>query len=150
MTDAVGRSGTAPAAQGAVPVVMRPAVNDDNAYFWDGVGAGELRIQRCASCGVLRHPSSPGCADCGSLDWDWITASGRGRIHSHAVVHHPLLPPFTEPYAVAVLELDEGVRFVSQLVGCDLGALRVGTEVRLTFVEVAEGLTLPLFEPAGA
>lgn len=149
MTDTAGQI-TKPAAQGAAPVVMRPAINDDNAYFWDGVDTGELRIQRCMACGVLRHPSSPGCAACGSVEWDWIAASGRGRIHSHAVVHHPLLPPFIEPYAVAVLELEEGVRFVSQLTGFDLTDLRVDAEVRLRFVEVAEGLILPLFEPAGS
>lgn len=141
---------TQPVAQGAAPVVMRPSVNDDNAYFWDGVAARELRIQRCGACAVLRHPSSPGCAACGSLDWDWVVASGRGRIHSHAVVHHPLLPPFTEPYAVAVIELAEGIRFVTQLVGFELADLQVDAEVQVRFVQVADDLTLPLFEPVDA
>ena len=136
-----------PVAQGAAPVVMRPAVNEDNAYFWDGVAAGELRIQRCAECALLRHPSSPCCGGCGSLDWNWVPASGAGWLHSHAVVHHPLLPPFTEPYAVAMIELAEGVRLVSQLTGFDLSAIAVGAAVRVVFVEVADGLTLPLFEP---
>jgi uncharacterized OB-fold protein len=134
-------------AQGAPPVVLRPSVNDDNAYFWDGVQLGELRIQRCEDCTRLRHPSCPACPFCGSLDWDSVAAAGRGILHSYAVVHHPLLPPFTEPYPVAVVELAEGVRLITRLIGFEPEELRIGAAVRVRFDEVAEGLVLPVFEP---
>ena len=142
------QSGRGAQAQGAPPVVLMPSVNDDNAYFWDAVQLGELRIQRCGHCARLRHPSCPCCPCCGSLDWDSVAASGCGVVHSYAVVHHPLLPPFTEPYPVAVVELAEGVRLVTRLTGFEPEQLHIGAAVRVRFDEVAEGLVLPVFEPA--
>jgi len=136
-----------PQAHGAAPVVLRPAVNGDNAYFWDGVQAGELRIQRCVRCSRLRHPDSPACPQCGSLDWDWTVASGQAEVHTYAVVHHPLLPPFTEPYPVAVVTLAEGVRLITRLRGFEPDELRIGAPVQVRFEEVAEDLVLPVFEP---
>jgi uncharacterized protein len=128
----------------------RPAVNDDTAFFWEGIAAGELRIQRCADCGVLRHPPSPGCAACGSLAWNHAVAGGRGAVFSYAIVRHPLSPPFTEPYAVVVVELDEGVRFVSRLIDAELERIEIGMTVELELVAVDDTLTLPLFRPARA
>ena len=135
-------------AQGAPPVVLMPSVNEDNAYFWDGVQRGELRIQRCGDCVRLRHPSCPACPFCGSLEWDSVAAAGDAVVHSYAVVHHPLLPPFTEPYPVAVVELVEGVRLITRLLGFEPEQLRIGATVRVRFDEVAEGLVLPVFEPS--
>ena len=66
----------------------RPAQSHDNAFFWEGVAAGELRIQRCTSCKALRHPPGPMCSRCHSLDWDAIVSSGRGQVFSYVVAHH--------------------------------------------------------------
>lgn len=137
-------------APGPAAPVLRPAINADNAYFWDGVAAGELRIQRCSRCATLRHPSGPGCALCGSLDWDYVVASGQGRVHSYAVVHHPLLPPFESPYTVLVVDLQEGVRFVSQLIGEIGTSVGIGSLVHVEFVTVATELTLPFFRPVAS
>ena len=97
----------------------RPAQSHDNAFFWEGVAAGELRIQRCTGCKALRHPPGPMCPHCHSLDWDTLAASGRGHVYSFVVAHHPPVPPFAYPNAIALIELDEGTRLVSNLVGID-------------------------------
>ncbi|GAA1267534.1 OB-fold domain-containing protein [Pseudonocardia aurantiaca] len=124
-----------------------PAVNEDTAFFWDGLPVGELRIQRCGSCAALAHPPRPRCAACGSFDLGHVVASGRGRVYSHVTFHKPLAPPFTEPYSVAVIGLDEGTRLISQVIGVSPDEVHVDMPVEATFVEVEPGLTLPLFRP---
>jgi uncharacterized protein len=132
------------------PLGPRPAVNGENSYFWDGTKAGELRIQSCSACGRLRHPATPGCRVCGSLDWGHVVASGRGRVFSYAEVHHPLRPPFEAPYVIAVIELEENVRVVSRLVGVGAATIKIGDPVALVFDAVDDELTLPLFQLADA
>ena len=125
----------------------RPAISDDSAFFWEGLRAGELRIQRCASCGRLRHPPRPGCGACGSLEWDWAVAAGRGSVHSFVVHHHPPVPGFDPPFLVALIDLEEGTRLVSNLIDVDPADVGIGMPVEVAFVEVAADLTLPLFRP---
>ena len=126
----------------------RPAVTLDNAFFFEGAKAGKLLVQRCASCGRLRHPPRPMCPSCRSLEWDTVEASGRGVVYSHVVVHHPQVPAFEYPLAVALVELEEGTRLVSNVVGVDPGELRVGMPVEVEFVAFDDDLTLPQFRPA--
>ncbi|MFE9453036.1 bifunctional MaoC family dehydratase N-terminal/OB-fold nucleic acid binding domain-containing protein [Streptomyces sp. NPDC006739] len=126
----------------------RPVVNRDNAAFWDGVAAHRLLIQRCTGCGTLRHPWLPGCNACGCLDWDTVEASGEGAVHSYVVMHHPPFPAFDPPYAVGLIELAEGVRMVSGVVGVPYDKVRIGLPVRVEFqrYEDDEGsLVLPVF-----
>ncbi|GGV01591.1 DNA-binding protein [Streptomyces filipinensis] len=135
----------------------RPVVDRDNAGFWQGVSEHRLLIQRCADCGTVRHPWLPGCNACGCLDWDTVEASGAGTVYSYVVMHHPPFPAFTEsghatdaagPYAVALVELAEGVRMVSNVVGVPYDKVRIGLPVRAEFrtYEDAEGaLVLPVF-----
>lgn len=127
----------------------RPVVNRDNAGFWDGVAAGRLLIQRCMACGTLRHPWLPGCNACGGLDWDTVEASGEGTVYSYVVMHHPPFPAFDPPYAVGLIELAEGVRMVSNVVGVPYDKVRVGMPVRLEFRSYDDELVLPVFR-AGA
>lgn len=129
------------------PLRPRPAVNEDNAYFWEGVAQDELRIQRCRACGQLRHPASPGCAACASLEWDFIVSAGHGELYSFVVVHHPLVPPFDSAYVVGLVALDEGPRCVSQVIGISPSEVRIGLRLRVEFVQVDPGLRLPLFRP---
>ncbi|WP_189953287.1 bifunctional MaoC family dehydratase N-terminal/OB-fold nucleic acid binding domain-containing protein [Streptomyces alanosinicus] len=126
----------------------RPVVNRDNAGFWQGVADHRLLIQRCTDCGTLRHPWLPGCNACGGLDWDTAEASGEGTVYSYVVMHHPPFPAFEPPYAVALVELAEGVRMVSNVVGVPYDKVRVGLPVRVEFrtYEDPEGaLVLPVF-----
>jgi uncharacterized OB-fold protein len=136
-----------PAGADATPRRPRPPINRDNAFFWEGVDARELRIQRCASCGTLRHPPRPMCGACRSTDWDSVISAGRGTVHSYVVHHHPPLPGTDPPFAVAVIDLDEGVRFVSEVVEVDPAAVTIGMTVELTWREVEAGYVLPLFAP---
>ncbi|MER7923947.1 bifunctional MaoC family dehydratase N-terminal/OB-fold nucleic acid binding domain-containing protein [Streptomyces sp. NPDC096057] len=131
----------------------RPVVNRDNAGFWEGVQHHRLLIQRCTDCATLRHPWLPGCNACGGLDWDTVEASGEGTVYSYVVMHHPPFPAFDPPYAVGLIELAEGVRIVSNVVGVPYDKVRIGLPVRLEFrrYDEPEGdddggpLVLPVF-----
>ena len=88
-------------------------VAPDARFFWSGAADDRLVIQRCAQCGVLRHPPAPMCGRCGSLDWDTVEASGRGRIYTWITSPNR---PDDDPRIVILVELEEGVRLVSNLV----------------------------------
>ncbi|MFG2963712.1 bifunctional MaoC family dehydratase N-terminal/OB-fold nucleic acid binding domain-containing protein [Streptomyces sp. NPDC048288] len=135
------------------PPRPRPVVNRDNAGFWEGVAEGRLLIQRCAGCGTLRHPWLPGCNACGSLDWDTVESAGTGTVYSYVVMHHPPFPAFDPPYAVGLIELAEGVRMVSNVVGVPYDKVRIGLPVRVEFLRHEEDgtvTTLPVFRAVDA
>lgn len=125
----------------------RPTMNQDSAFFWEGTLAGELRIQRCAECGRLRHPPGPMCPTCNSLEWDSVVASGRGEVYSFIVHHHPPVYGLETPFAVAVVALEEGTRIVGNVVGRDPSEIEVGMPVEVRFVPVDGEWTLPQWQP---
>ena len=132
------------------PLRPRPAITHDIAFFFDGVGRGELLIQHCSSCGTLRHPPRPACPECRSFEWDTVTSSGRGTVYSYVVVHHPQVPGFDYPLPIAVVELEEGTRLVADLIGVAPEDVRVGMPVTVEMVALDDELTLPMFRPAAA
>nr|WP_307544594.1 OB-fold domain-containing protein [Streptomyces sp. V3I8] len=123
----------------------RPVVNRDNTGFWEGVSRHHLLIQRCEGCRTLRFPWLPGCNACGCLEWDTVEAAGGGTVYSYVVMHHPPFPAFDPPYAVVLVELAEGVRMISNVVGVPHDRVRIGMPVRLEFEWVDEELELPVF-----
>ena len=125
----------------------RPPRNQDNAFFWEGVDRGELLIQRCTACGRLRHPPRPMCPNCQSLEWGTVAASGKGEVFSFIIPHYPQVPMFEYPYVVAVIELEEGTRLISNVIDIDPGDVTIGMPVEVRFVAVDDELTLPLFAP---
>ncbi|WP_037681752.1 bifunctional MaoC family dehydratase N-terminal/OB-fold nucleic acid binding domain-containing protein, partial [Streptomyces cellulosae] len=127
----------------------RPVVNRDNAGFWDGVRRHRLLIQRCTACASLRFPWLPGCNACGCPDWETIETSGEGTVFSYVVLHHPPFPAFDPPYAVALIELAEGVRMISNVVGVPYDKVRIGQPVRLEFQQYDDELVLPVFRAGG-
>jgi hypothetical protein len=129
------------------PVPRPDPANADDAAFWAALRDGELRIQRCAACGVFRHPPRPVCAQCGADESVWETVSGAGEVWSFTVVHPPTLPAFADrtPYGAVVVRLDEGVFLVSNLVDCPVDEITVGARVELVLSAVADDLVLPLF-----
>lgn len=132
----------------ARPPRPRPVVNRDNAGFWQGVAEHRLLIQRCTGCGALRHPWLPGCNACGCLEWDTVEASGEGTVYSYVVMHHPPFPAFEPPFAVGLVELAEGVRMVSNVVGVPYDKVRIGLPVRAEFRSYEDdqgALVLPVF-----
>lgn len=127
---------------------LRPLVNDDTAFFWEGTAAGELRLQHCPMCGRLRHPPGPMCPSCGAEKQDWVVASGRGSVFSYVVHHHPKVPGKQLPFVVALVELEEGVRMVGELIDVEPATVAVDMPVELALSEIDEELTLPFWRPA--
>lgn len=116
-------------------MAVKPPIPDrDDAFFWEGARNGQLLIQRCGECGVLRHPPAPMCARCGSLATDALVASGRGTIHSWIVSHHPTQPD-AEPRVVVLVDLEEGTRLVSNLIDAPVDEVVNGLPVEVCFVE---------------
>ena len=127
---------------------LAPSTTGDTQFFWDGVRAHRLLIQRCASCGALRHPPRPMCPQCHALEWDTVEASGRGTVYSFVIPHHPPLPWFPEPYVVALVDLEEGTRLVTNIVGIAPDAVTIGLPVVVRYEHFDGDVVLPLFEPA--
>lgn len=134
------RAGRAPPPQ--------PGISDDTRFFWDGLKANKLLIQRCAACGLLRHPPGPVCMECHSFAWDTVEATGRGTVYSFVVMHHPQLPAFDYPHPVALVQLEEGTRLVAPLTGIDPAAIAIGMPVQVVFDNVDGEHRMPQFAPA--
>jgi uncharacterized OB-fold protein len=129
-------------------VVIRPMVNRDSAYFWEGTAAGELRIQQCLACGALRHPPGPACPDCGALDRGHVVAPGRGTVFSYVVHRHPPVPGRELPILLVLVDLEEGVRMVGELVDTEPEKVEIGMPVVVDFQRIDDDLTLPVWRRA--
>jgi len=125
----------------------RPALTGDDAWWFEACREHRLLIQRCASCGVLRHPPEPACGGCGSFESDTVAASGRGSVYSFVLNHHPQVASFDDPLPTGLIELEEGTRLVADLVGIEPAEIVVGMPVQVTFVDHDDELTLPAFQP---
>jgi uncharacterized protein len=125
-----------------------PIVTEDNAVFWDAAADRRLVAQRCGDCGVLRHPPRPMCPHCHSLAIDVAELSGRGTLYSYAVLHHPRHPAFDYPLLTALVELDEGIRVVSNLIDIDAADIRIDMALQVAFAPTAGGRQVPVFRPA--
>jgi uncharacterized OB-fold protein len=132
----------------ARPTRLRPVRAHDNAWWWEAVDAGRLLIQKCSGCGALRHPPRPMCGACQSLDWEGVESRGLGTVHSYTVLHHPPIPGYDFPLPVALIDLDEGTRIVSNVAGCAPDEVHIGMRVRCRIEEVDPGLKLPIFHPS--
>jgi uncharacterized OB-fold protein len=131
----------------------RPQPTPETQHFWDGTRAGELRLQRCAAGGVAcggkaYFPPRPFCPRCGARQVEVFDASGRARLHSY-VIHHRPAPGFTPPYAIAVVELEEGPRMMTNIVDCPQTpeALVLDMPLEVAFTPLDDAITLPLFRP---
>jgi 3-oxo-4,17-pregnadiene-20-carboxyl-CoA hydratase alpha subunit len=129
------------------PLRPRPALTQDNAFWFEGARQHRLLIQRCTRCGTLRHPPRPMCAECRSYEWDVVDASGRGTVYSFVVNHYPQVPAFDYPLAVGLIELEEGTRLVANIIGVEPGDIRVGMPVEVEWVDHDPDLSLPAFRP---
>lgn len=130
------------------PTRLKPPLGHDNQWWWEGIDQGKLLIQKCQDCGRLRHPPRPMCPSCRSVYWDRLEASGRGSVHSYTVLHYPKFPGYQFPLACVLVDLDEGVRLVSNLIDCDHSDIRIGMAVQAVIETVDGDLKLPLFRPA--
>lgn len=125
-----------------------PEPTPETQPYWDGAAAGELRLQRCRDCGVAYFYPRPVCPECGSSTVDWFAASGRGTLYSYTINHRPA-PGFEPPYAIAVVELEEGPRLMANIVGIENTPenLVLDMELQVTFEQRGE-IMLPQFTPA--
>ncbi len=144
-----GQTGGAPDDRAPRPLRPRPALTEDNRFFFEGAREHRLLIQRCTHCGALRHPPRPACGNCRSFEWDTVTASGRGTIYSYVVNHYPRVPAFDYPLVVALVELEEGTRLVANVADITPESVAIGMPVVATFVDFDDDLTLPVFRPDG-
>lgn len=126
---------------------LRPSISPDTAFFWDGLKEHRLLIQRCASCGLLRHPPRPMCPNCNALDWSLVVSSGRGTVHSFVMPQHPKFPFMDYPYIVALVDLEEGIRIISNLVDVDPADAWIDMPVEVCFAEFDDGFVLHQFRP---
>jgi uncharacterized OB-fold protein/acyl dehydratase len=126
----------------------RPAINLDNQFWFDAAREHRLVIQRCASCGRLRHPPGPQCPACQSFQWDTVDAAGGATLYSFTVAHHPRHPAFDYPLVIAVVELDEGTRLIANLTGIAPEDVSIGMRLELDWLDADPDLTLPIFRRA--
>ncbi len=131
------------------PGRARPKPTPETKHFWDGTRAGELRLQRCDACSKVYFPPRPFCPACASRQVSAFAASGRGVLWSY-VIHHRPVPGFTPPYAIAVVQLDEGPRLMTNIVDCPQTpeALQLDMKLQVAFHKLDDEITLPLFRPA--
>lgn len=128
------------------PPRARPGMTQDTEFFWQGLHKDNvLLIQRCVSCQQLRHPPSPMCPKCRSLEHDTVAASGKAELYSYVVLHHPPLPAFDYPNTIALVALEEGTRLLAGLIDIKHDELEIGMQLELEIVRCDDGLTVPMF-----
>ncbi|WP_343709522.1 Zn-ribbon domain-containing OB-fold protein [Mycobacterium sp.] len=125
-----------------------PAISPEAELFWNGSREHKLLIQHCSGCQTVRNPPQPMCPRCRSLDWEPIESSGGGTLYSYVMPHQPQFPFFDYPYIVALIELDEGVRIVSNLTGIDPADVQGGMSVEVYFQKFDGDVVLHQFRPA--
>jgi hypothetical protein len=124
--------------------IPAPPLNPEIQPFFDGAAGGKLLVKRCAACGQFHHYPRAICPFCGSARTEWTEASGRGVVYSFSVLRRA-----SPPYAIAYVTLAEGPTMMTNLVDCDLDAIRVGQAVRVVFTPTEGGPPVPMFTPAG-
>ena len=124
-------------------VIPAPPTNPETAAFWDAAAEGKLLLKRCTACRELHWYPRALCPFCGSDRTEWIEASGRGTVYSYSVFRRAPIP-----YAIAYVTLAEGPTLMTNIVDCDLDAIRIGQAVRVTFKPTEGGPPVPMFSPA--
>jgi uncharacterized protein len=127
-----------------------PGSTELTAPYWEAAREGRLVVQQCQSCRQVWHPPLPSCPHCHSASLGWHETTGAGTVYTYTVVRHATHFAFADkiPYVLALVELAEGPRLVTAITGCAPDEVRVGLPVRAVFREVADGVTLPYFEPS--
>jgi uncharacterized OB-fold protein len=126
-----------------------PAVTPETRHFWEGTRSGELRLQKCTACSHVYFPPRPFCPQCASRDIQAFRASGRATLHSYVIHHRPVLG-FTPPYSIAVVQLEEGPRMMTNIVEIEQTpqALQLDMPLEVVFERMNDEISLPLFRPA--
>ena len=133
------------------PKRVVPIPTPETKPFWQGTREGELRLQRCDACAHVYFPPRPFCPKCAGRAVSWFAASGRGSLYSY-VIHHRPVPGFTPPYSIAVVQLDEGPRMMTNIIECPQTpeALQLDMRVEVVFKQLTDDIHLPQFRPLQA
>ncbi len=126
-----------------------PEINELNAPFWNGLAAGEVRLQKCGSCGAHQYPAESFCYECGAQDLSWVAVAGAGTIYSFIVVHQQYHKAFKEflPYTVAIVQMDAGPRMLSAMLGLQK-PIAIGDRVKPCIRTVDKKRAFLTYEPA--
>ncbi len=134
-----------------------PQVNAVTRPFWSAAAERRLSMPRCRACAAFTFPPRPTCGDCGSENLEWVNLSGRGRVYSFTVIRQVVGGPSAKafepdiPYVVALIDLDEGPRITSNVIGCPVEAVKIDMPVEVAFEQASAEVWLPKFKPrAGA
>jgi len=127
-----------------------PFADWETRAFWEGAGRHELVLQRCRACDTVQHRPRAICATCLSSEIEHFVASGRGTVYSCTVTHQNGQPAFRDacPYVLAYVDLEEGPRLMTNVVGCAPEDVRIGMAVRVDFVDTGDQMAVPRFVPA--
>jgi hypothetical protein len=127
-----------------------PVPDEVSAPFFKGARAGKLMLQHCSSCNAWSFPVRERCPHCFAGGLAWRQASGRGSLYTFTIMHQVMNPGFASavPYNVAQVDLDEGVRMTTNIVGIGNDALRIGMKLEAVFDPVGETVSIPKFRPA--
>lgn len=126
-----------------------PEIDEESRPFWEACRRHELYVQKCGDCGALRYYPRALCGNCLSSNTRWVKCSGRGEVYTYTVTYQNRGAGFRDelPYVLAYIELEEGVRMLSNVIGCDPGSVRIGMPVEVVFEDINEEIALPKFKP---
>jgi hypothetical protein len=126
-----------------------PAPDNASRHYWQSAAEGRLVVQRCTSCAEYQFYPRALCASCAGQT-EWVEAAGRGTLHTFTVIRQNRSPAFAalSPYAVGIVELEEGVRMMSNIVDCDVEQLEVGMALEVLLLKAADDVGLPFWRPA--
>lgn len=131
------------------PKRFEPPVSPVAEPFWEATREKKLLLQWCTACGHAIYYPREACPTCLGRDLEWRESPGRGRVYTYTVEYRPQNPNMPAPYTVALVELEEGVRVMTNVVGCPPEEVLVDMPVTVTWEELSDGRHLPLFAPAG-
>jgi uncharacterized OB-fold protein len=128
-----------------------PSPDAETVPYWEAAREGRFLLKRCNGCGAAHFYPRPFCPHCWSDDVEWFEASGRATLYTFSIVRRNDLPPFNErvPYVAAVVDLEEGPRMITNVIGCEFDAVEIGMALTVAFREDGD-YSLPVFEPAPA
>ena len=128
-----------------------PIPDEASQPFFDGAREHRLMIQQCRTCGAMMWPVKTRCDNCLSPTVTWVQASGKATLYSFVLMHQLYHPGFASevPYNIAQVDLEEGLRILTNVVGCSNADLQIGMPLEVIFEAITNEVTLPKFKPAG-
>jgi len=135
-----------------MPVYLKPIPVPDEVSktFWQGCQRQQLLLQKCRDCGRFQFYPRSLCINCMSQSLEWVRSSGKGTVHTFTVIQQNVMPGFAQevPYVFAIVELTEGVRLTTNIVGCAPAKVYIGMPVVVVFEPISPEISLPKFRPS--